>query len=686
MLSGTFSHFLAVATIAGLILTMPVIGSENPLPLKEVSLFRSGVGYFLRQGMVDGDAEIELSFRTSEINDVLKSMFVLDLDGGRVDSVRYAPQESLEHRLSGFKIDVLHNTSVGSLLMQLRGVPVKLNLIDRSIEGSVFSVENREIPAGEDGSISQLHITLVTAEGLQTVPISAVQNFIILDEGLAEELNKALAALAENRDPDKKQVTIKLSGSGERRIAAGYITEMPVWKMTYRLILDDDSKARLQGWSIVENTTDEDWENVSLSLVSGRPVSFVMNLYEPLFMSRPTLQPDVLALLGVPVYEAEMEDRDKFSPEMVRKEMRRGLRGGEVYSKAMSDEVDSVFSEQAAPAMHLGEMVGAMASGATGSDEGEQFFFHINNPVTLARRQSAMVPVFNEEIPLHKLSIYNPNQLADHPMRGVELQNSTGMVLLPGPVTVFDGNLYAGDARLPRVAEKGDQIISFAVDLDVDIKKEQENHRLISEVRIIKGVYTETVKLERTTEYIINNKSEDEREIIIEQGKVSGWDLAEPREPESSTINNYRFNVKVEGQDSTTFRVVEKRTSYERTRISDYSPYDLHQIIVNGEVSDKVKAALQQVAARKQSLEDTRRDLEAVRKEISEITDDQNRISTLMNRTDRSSDLYRRYMKKLGEHETRLDKLQETKKKLTETEKQKLRDLEDFLNNLTVTG
>ena len=107
------------------------------------------------------------------------------------------------------------------------------------------------------------------------------------------------------RDQDKKPVTINFTGDGERHVRIGYVVETPVWKTSYRLILPAGAqdKPKIQGWAIVENQTDNDWNGVQLSLVSGRPISFIQDLYQPLYIPRPVVQPELYVSLTPQQYD-----------------------------------------------------------------------------------------------------------------------------------------------------------------------------------------------------------------------------------------------------------------------------------------------------------------------------------------------------------------------------------------------
>ncbi len=683
-----FKHALKSAIlvlVAGATLSAPAIATAaEELPVREVALFRSGVGYFLRQGAVQDDATIELSFKADEINDILKSMVLLDLDGGQIDSVGYASNEPLERRLAGFGLDLSGMPSVAELLFQLRGAPVSLQLIDRTVEGTVFGVEERQVPVEDGVPLLERFVTVVGAEGMQTVPISKISRFTILDQKLQAELEKALVALAESRDPDKKRVTIRLSGEGRRQVMAGYVAEMPVWKMSYRLMLDDTGAARLQGWAIVENTTDSDWEDVDLSLVSGQPVSFVMDLYEPLFIERPEVAVDVVALADAPVYEADLgrnmlrfkgaEDREGVALER--------MRGAGSRSLAMMPSADAAAGQS----IQLGAALAGVAAAATGSVEGEQFFFQLNRPITLARRQSAMVPVLNEKLPIDRVSIFNASHLPNHPMRGVRLENASGMALMPGPVTVFDGNLYGGDARLPRVAEDGEQVLSFAIDLDVDVKVDYKSSRSGRTLKIVKGVFTEIEKVRQRTIYTANNKDVLSREVVIEHPKDGNWKLVSPQEPDASTPNYYRFTVPLDEKSSDELEIVQEREVWSRTMLGNIGVPQLEALIIDGDVGPKVRQALELIVVRQQEITGLERQIEEARQQLSEIEQDQRRIRENIGKVDRDSELYTRYMKKLNDQETRIEELQERGKQLSETLATQRALLVEHLNNLDIEG
>ncbi|HUR53090.1 MAG TPA: DUF4139 domain-containing protein, partial [Gemmataceae bacterium] len=308
------SHLLRVAGLTFALFAVDAArGQDKPpapapdpkpatLPLTRVVLFNAGVGYFHREGRVDGDAKLELRFPEADINDLIKSLVLYDKDGGKVRPVTYDNRTPVEFTLRSFALDLTENPTVGQLMHQARGEKVEVS--DKTgvvTTGKVVSVENPVVPTGQPHPGELLH--LLTADGLQTVEIRQSKKIKFVRPELQAEFHKALDILASAKGDSKKAVSVVFSGQGNRRVGVGYVMEAPLWKPTYRLTVDEKGAARLQGWAAIENTTDEDWVNVKVGLVAGRPMSFQMDLYDPLFIPRPIVESDLFASLRPPMYQ-----------------------------------------------------------------------------------------------------------------------------------------------------------------------------------------------------------------------------------------------------------------------------------------------------------------------------------------------------------------------------------------------
>ena len=270
---------------------------SQKLPVAQAVLFSSGVGYFQREGVVDGTARVDLTFPVRDVNDLLKSMIVRDLDGGRVGTVSYDSNAPVEKTLNSFAINLTGMPSLAAILNQARGEKVEAVMQPSgTYTGTVIGVEKQRLPAGKDAFVEIELLDLSCADGLRSLKMSDVQRVRFLNPVMDSELRKALETLATSHDTQKKAVSINFVGEGKRKVRVGYVVENPIWKTSYRLVLgkEKDAKPYLQGWAVVENVSDEDWKDVRVSLVSGRPISFQMDLYQPLFVPRPTVEPGVV--------------------------------------------------------------------------------------------------------------------------------------------------------------------------------------------------------------------------------------------------------------------------------------------------------------------------------------------------------------------------------------------------------
>jgi hypothetical protein len=278
------------------------------LPITHVYLFSSGVGYFQREGDVEGTQRVDLTFPAGDVNDLLKSLVLQDLGGGKVSTIGYDSQDPVEKTLKSFALDLTYNPSFGQLLNQARGERVEVVLQQTAngqpttLSGVIIGMESQRQPAGKDATVEVDMLNLLCTEGVRTIHLKDIQRLRFLNAVLDAELRRALDVLASSHDSLKKTVSLTFKGDGKRGVRVGYVVESPIWKSSYRLVLDKDGKVHLQGWASVENTTDDDWNNVRMALVSGRPISFQMNIYQPLYVPRPMVEPEKFASLRPPVF------------------------------------------------------------------------------------------------------------------------------------------------------------------------------------------------------------------------------------------------------------------------------------------------------------------------------------------------------------------------------------------------
>jgi hypothetical protein len=287
------------------------------LPIGNIILYSSGVGYFQREGKVVGNTRIDLSFPAQDINDLLKSMVLRDLNGGHVSAVSYDSHDPVDKTLKSFAINLNGNPTFSAILNQARGEKVEAVLQQSNatqpgtLTGVIMGVEQQKQPVGKDAVVEVELLNLWCAEGVRSVKLADVQRLRFLNPVLDSEVKKALETLALSHDTQKKAVSLSFTGEGEREVRVGYVIENPIWKTSYRLVLNKEGKPYLQGWAVVENPSDEDWNDVGMVLVSGRPISFQMDLYQPLYVPRPMVEPELFASLRPPTYNSALGDREE---------------------------------------------------------------------------------------------------------------------------------------------------------------------------------------------------------------------------------------------------------------------------------------------------------------------------------------------------------------------------------------
>jgi hypothetical protein len=697
LLGSCFGAALALAAVAA-------PAADAPLPLERVVLFTSGVGYYQHGGTIVDEATVEMQFAAADVNDLLKSMVVLD-PGGGPPTVSYASRDPVTKTLGTFAVNLTDNPSLGELLGRLRGQRVELDAAT-PVAGTVVGVEQRRVEIGEDQAVEKQFLTVLTADGLRTLPLDAVSRVKLADPRLQAELEKALAVLALAADNEKKGVAIAFSGAGERPVTVGYVRESPIWKTSYRLLLDADTavtKAALQGWAIVENTTDADWKNVRLSLVSGRPISFVMDLYQPLYLPRPLVEPELHASLRPQVYGQSMSDAEKQLTQA-------GGRLDELAARGRGD-ARRALAKAAAPAAPAsmtadGGVVGGRAmdesgvvaggawfgtagvtrSLAQGSDLGELFRYEIEKPVTLERQRSAMLPIVGGEIEAERVAIYDDRVLAKHPLSGLRLRNTTDSHLMQGPVTVYDQRGgYSGDARIEDMAPGTERLVSYAVDLDVEVVPRVEGRpEEIVSVRLAKGTLVAARKLARAKVFEIKNSGTEPVKVLVEHPLEAGWTLVKPEAPQEKTRDRSRFAVAAEPGKTATLEVVEEMPLEETHAITNL---DDDRILFYSRVnatSPAVRESLAEVIRRKRDLEQLARDRQIREQALATIDQEQARIRGNMGTIDRGSDLFNQYVKKLTGQEQRIETLRSEIAALQEREQEARKGLDAYLLALDV--
>jgi hypothetical protein len=612
------------------------------LPLAQIILFSSGLGYFQREGSVEGNARVDLTFPVTDVNDLLKSLVLQDLGNGRINVVSYDSHEPLDRTLKSFALDLTWNPTVGQLLNQARGEKIEVTLQQSAatspsvLSGIIIGMEAQRQPQGKDQVLEADVLNLLCGEGVRSVALAQVQRLRFLNPVVESEFRKALEVLAGAHDIQKRTISIGFTGDGKRPVRVGYVVENPLWKMSYRLVVDGNDRPTLQGWAVVENTTSEDWKDVRMALIASRPFAFQMNLYEPLYLPRPVVEPAQFAVLRSPPAAGGQDGGqpgtqgggnfgaavNRYQPGFVPGGAQAGfggnfngfngnfngfggqlggaqfgLQGGlnvaggfgglgnvnlgggppnapapaarptyeEVQARREKQREEREQARKEGSAITGLDATDGTAAVASTEEVGDALEYVLDQRVTLPRQKSAMLPVVAKEVPGTRVSLFNPTVYPRSPLLAVRLKNTTGARLMEGPVAVYEGGVYTGDARLPDLPDGEERFLTYAVDQGTEVRTTRTTEDPHStSLRIVKGLVHAEILRHDTTAYFIKNRSQRERIVVLEKEVGDGWTIIQPAGVARDGKRRHRFEVKVQPGKVTEYTVVaEERTSKE---------------------------------------------------------------------------------------------------------------------------
>jgi hypothetical protein len=719
---------LGAASMAAFMVTKEFVSAQNgparsdlkavtSLPISRVILFSSGVAHFSRSAEVEGEARVDLTFPEQDINDLIKSMVLQDFsDRGRVSAVTYDSHEPIDRTLKSFAINLNNNPTFAQILVQARGEKVEVvmqqNAVGQpgTVAGSIIGIEKQK-QASKDGGVEVEVLNLWCAEGVRSVKLNEVQRLRFSNPVIENEFRRALETLALSHDSQKKAVSLHFSGEGKRKVQVSYVTESPIWKTSYRLVLDKKEKPYLQGWAIVENPTDEDWTGVEMALVSGRPISFRMDLYNPLFINRPLVEPELFASLRPPTYSGALMGQSSTVAaigavaEFDKANQLPGLAGRSGATKERLDRagggnalglkktiatygVDGVAAQKLAEDLGRRMDVGrAAGSVATASQLGDYFQYVIDQPVNLGRQKSALLPIINKDVDGARVSIYNPSVQAKHPLLGLKFKNSTGMNLSQGPITVFEGSTYAGDTRVLDLQPGEERLVSYAIDLGTEVSvKNGNNTSRITKVKAVKGIVHSETLIREEKVYDVSNRSTTDRTLLIEHPnrKGQGFVFVGANKPVEEAADVFRFSLPIAAKKDLSYTVVEERTQGASVTLTNNSDDQIRFFLSLNETSPALKARLNEAMGMKGRWDDVRNEITKVNVRIQTITNDQNRIRQNLREVPKESEAYKRYLTKFDDQEKEMDSLHSKLKDLQEQEHKSRTAFENFLANITL--
>lgn len=658
----------------------PAMEKNDVLPLKNVILYSSGVGAFVHEGELDGKTKLRFSFSAEQLNDLLKSLFIASANGKggpgdlSVESITYPSKIPLSELLKEYRINVQENMGMREILSQLQGNLFQCKLNDGSgftgrLTGVNSSIE-RVVSGTDTHLVETVYANFLTDKGnLKRIKLDDLQEILPVDKNILAEINKALSILAENSDKSAKNISINLDSKGKNLARIAYVIESPVWKTSYRLAIPDDKgkgKAFLQGWAMVENPTHAEWKDVRLSLISGRPTSFIQDLYSSIFLSRPYMQ-----------------RQDYTNIKLVRHEM--GRKELELPQSEACDafEMANTLSVPAAAPMgkmktYGASMVSNAARQVTSKAIGELYRYDIAKPVTLGSRESAMLELIGEMVEMEKVSLFDFSINPDRPMSSVILKNSSALLLPQGPVTIFTGDTYGGDASLSDLPSGQDQLLSYGVDLEVIANRKNTTREpgFIHTVKLERGNLNVARKMVQSATYEFTNQSKTPKTIIVQHPILQGAQLVSKEKPVETTANFYRFRTEIPAGKTASVVVDQERDLWNHYSVMQSDLTYVSAVLKDAKLSKEAEAIFQKIFADSAKIKDLQQEINDLQATYNMTTEAHSRTRSSLNVISGGD-----YRNKLTQQLAELDKKLLELTQLRESKNTELRKLKKALND-----
>ncbi|MEE9382002.1 MAG: DUF4139 domain-containing protein [Nannocystaceae bacterium] len=550
---------------------MPV---DAQLALDAVVLYRNGVGYFERHGEVNGDV-LRIKVRKDQINDLLKSLTVVDRDGQALSvSMPLDPQSWASAALATLAPG---HGSLAQALDAMRGTSVAVQSSRGRVRGRIVMVEetiNEPIEGGSRGDkmatapqvdTRDHRLTLLDGGKLRVVRLSEIRSVTLADGDLAMQLHRRLDASAGEGMFEQVDVNIRLAGGGSHDVKVSYVVEAPMWKPTYRVVLPDSGrgKALLQAWAVVDNVSGEDWNDVKLSLTSGAPISFRYDLHTPRGVDRVDLSEsrvhrrarvafgetslaDDAGLDAELEADADEEESAMFGEAPARGQRKRALakksvrahrgprsessRGGSAGADS-ADSTDSPARPGPAAASAVREWDGpsvdfeSLRRSTLAQSRAQQVSgltrVDLKEPVTVPDGTSTMVAILNQEIEAEETFMFKPGGAGrgydENPYRVVRFRNDTQHVLEPGPISIYARGSFVGEGLSEAVGTGASVTIPFAVEPEIRVTS-TVSHRgdKMHITRIVRGVVeVESFRQTSTTWHVRAPSADQGRSVLV---------------------------------------------------------------------------------------------------------------------------------------------------------------------------
>jgi hypothetical protein len=669
------------------------------LPVKRVVLYKNGVGYFEHSARVRGNQELGIDFTTGQLNDVLKSLTVVDLGDGKISDIRYNSIAPLDERLRALRLPFGEQITRAEFLSALRGSRVEVGGKGESATGRLLSVEQEDRTNDSGATYHVTDFSIVTDSGeMKNFELGPGVSVRLADHELNDEVGRYLNLVGSSRARDLRRMTVSATGNGDRDIFVSYISEVPVWKSTYRIILPEkpNEKPLLQGWAIVDNTIGEDWKDVQLSLIAGAPQSFIQNISQPLYARRPEVALPESAMLTPQAHEGTMQEEQVSVSNRPPRSV--GVVGG-VPGGVSGGQMHGVIGGALAAPNMVNEQMGMAAredrfdqlaklnSAAESKELGDYFEYNIKQAITIGKNQSALVPILQSRIDAEKVTLWTANG-SQPPLRALWIKNASGLTLDAGTFNIIDNGTFAGEGLIETVHANERRLLSYAADTGIRITSQFESRDLpISRVQILKGVMFLTKEHRDKIKYAIRNADTSSRQVVIEHPVREGWKLVNTDKPQETSASHYRFQVAVDPDKTKELAVEEVHQDVSRSMLTDITQHQVEVLTTENVMTPELQVAFRRVLDQKTQISKLQSETGTRQMELNAINTDQARIRENMKALRGSVEekaLLARYTHQLNSQEDRLSLLHKEITDLDQRQNTERQKLDDMVQHITL--
>jgi hypothetical protein len=635
---------------------------SQQLPVTRVSLYKNGVGFFEHAGRVTGDQSVTIDFTSAQLDDVLQSLTAIDLNGGRIAGAGYNSTTPLEQQLKALPLALDADANAVDFYNAIRGARVEVRSGTVSITGRLLNIEEVSTPATTNTSPAgtKRMITVAGDAGdVRTLELTPATDVQLLDADLHQDVTRYLQLLASTRNQGLRHLTIEDNGTGTRELRVSYISEVPIWKSTYRILYTEPKAgaaagtqtATLQGWSVVDNTTGADWNNVQLSLIAGAPQSFIQPLSQPIYSRRPE----------IPIaQEAQLTPQTHESGEAVAPPpAAAGVAGMPGTSMANGSGLGLGAGSgggyggrlAGVPRQGNGPVIGVEALDALSDDSAsfqaaalnsispntttaafdDYFAYNLTEPITIRKNESALVPILQTKIDAERVTLWSRQQAA--PLRALWITNTSKLTLDRGSFSIVEDGNFGGEGLLDPIHPDEKRLLSYAVDQAVRVTTEADrNSTRVTSISAAKGVVVLRNTQVSEVTYVVRNAADEARTVIVEHPVRQGYTLdsagsdgSPAPKPAETTPTVYRFRVVTKPGETVRLHVGERHDGLATYQLTNTNDNTLTYILDQTNDNPALKAALQPVIAARRHEADMQEALDKANSHLDGLRSDEER-------------------------------------------------------------